>query len=67
VKRFTIVALALALAITVVTTYVPKLASEFTGSTTVIGLIVGAEGFLALFVGLITLLTLARWIARGSE
>jgi MFS family permease len=45
--------LALALAITVLTTYVPKLASQFTGSTTVIGLIVGAEGFLALFVPLI--------------
>jgi len=45
--------LALALAITVITTYVPKLASQFTGSTTIIGLIVGAEGFLALFVPLI--------------
>jgi Na+/melibiose symporter-like transporter len=45
--------LTLALAITVITTYVPKLASRFTGSTTVIGLIVGAEGFLALFVPLI--------------
>jgi MFS family permease len=45
--------LALALAITVITTYVPKLASQFTGSTAVIGLIVGAEGFLALFVPLI--------------
>lgn len=45
--------LTLALTITVVTTYVPKLASEFTGSTTIIGLIVGAEGFLALFVPLI--------------
>jgi len=45
--------LTLALTITVVTTYVPKLASQFTGSTTIIGLIVGAEGFLALFVPLI--------------
>ena len=45
--------LTLALAITVITTYVPKLASRFTGSTTVIGLIVGAEGFVALFVPLI--------------
>jgi MFS family permease len=45
--------LTLALTITVITTYVPKLASRFTGSTTVIGLIVGAEGFLALFVPLI--------------
>ena len=45
--------LTLALAITVVTTYVPKLASGYTGSTTVIGLIVGAEGFLALWVPLI--------------
>ncbi|HEU4572855.1 MAG TPA: hypothetical protein VFR93_09215, partial [Candidatus Limnocylindrales bacterium] len=26
-----------------------------------------AEGFLALFVALITLLALARWIARGSD
>lgn len=45
--------LVLALAITVVTTYVPKLAQQFTASATVIGLIVGAEGFLALFVPLI--------------
>ena len=45
--------LTLALTITVITTYVPKLASKFTGSTTVIGLIVGAEGFVALFVPLI--------------
>lgn len=45
--------LTLALAITVLTTYVPKLAQQYTGSTTIIGLIVGAEGFLALFVPLI--------------
>jgi MFS family permease len=45
--------LVLALAITVVTTYVPKLAQQYTSSTTIIGLIVGAEGFLALFVPLI--------------
>jgi MFS family permease len=45
--------LGFALAITVITTYVPKLASQFTGSTAVIGLIVGAEGFLALFVPLV--------------
>ncbi|HKN94303.1 MAG TPA: MFS transporter [Thermoleophilaceae bacterium] len=45
--------LTLALAITVVTTYVPKLASNFTSSTTIIGLIVGAEGFLALWIPLI--------------
>ena len=45
--------LTLALAITVITTYVPKLASAFTGSTTIIGLIVGAEGFLALWVPLV--------------
>jgi MFS family permease len=45
--------LTLALCITVVTTYVPKLATRFTSSTTVIGLIVGAEGFLALFLPLV--------------
>ncbi len=43
----------LALSITVVTTYLPKLAHEFTGSTTVIGLIVGGEGLLALWVPLV--------------
>jgi MFS family permease len=45
--------LTLALGITVVTTYVPKLAQQFTSDTTIIGLIVGGEGFLALFVPLI--------------
>jgi MFS family permease len=40
----------LALAITAVTTYVPLLAQQFTSSTTVIGLVIGAEGFVALIV-----------------
>jgi MFS family permease len=40
----------LALAITAVTTYVPLLAQQFTSSTTVIGVVIGAEGLVALFV-----------------
>jgi MFS family permease len=43
---------ALALAITGVTTYVPLLAKRFTGSTTVIGVVIGLEGAIALFVPL---------------
>lgn len=46
-------ALVLALAITVVTAYLPVVARSFTGSTTVIGLIVGSEGLIALVVPLI--------------
>lgn len=45
--------LGLALAITVVSTYLPLIARQFTGSTTVIGLIIGAEGMLALFLPLV--------------
>jgi MFS family permease len=40
----------LALAITAVTTYVPLLARQFTGSTVVIGVVIGAEGAVALIV-----------------
>jgi MFS family permease len=43
---------ALALSITAITTYVPLLAERFTGSTSVIGLIIGAEGLVALVVPL---------------
>jgi MFS family permease len=43
----------LALAITVVTTYVPLLAKQFTSSTTVIGLVIAAEGLVALVVPLV--------------
>jgi Na+/melibiose symporter-like transporter len=43
----------LALAITVVSTYLPVVAKGFTGSTTVIGVLIGAEGLLALFVPLL--------------
>lgn len=42
----------LALAITAVTTYVPLLARQFTSSTTVIGVVIGAEGLVALVVPL---------------
>jgi MFS family permease len=42
----------LALSITAVTTYVPLLAEQFTSSTTVIGVIIAAEGLVALFVPL---------------
>jgi MFS family permease len=45
--------LGLALATTTVTTYLPVVASGFTGSTTVIGLIIGAEGLLALWLPLL--------------
>jgi MFS family permease len=40
--------LGLALATTVVTTYLPLIAKRFTGSTAIIGLIIGIEGVLAL-------------------
>ncbi len=43
----------LALATTVVTTYLPVLARQFTGSTAVIGLIIGAEGVMALWLPLV--------------
>ncbi len=43
----------LALAITAVTTYVPLLARRFTSSTAVIGLLIGAEGLVALVVPLV--------------
>lgn len=43
----------LALSITIVSTYLPKVARQFTSSTTVIGLIVGAEGLMALWLPLV--------------
>src|SRR4051794_17563542 len=43
----------LALSITVVSTYLPVVAKSFTGSTAVIGLLIGVEGLLALFVPLL--------------
>jgi Na+/melibiose symporter-like transporter len=43
----------LALSITVVSTYLPVVAKSFTGSTVVIGLVIGAEGVFALFVPLL--------------
>lgn len=45
--------LALALAVTVVTTYLPVIANEFVGSTVVIGVIVGLEGIVALWLPLV--------------
>jgi MFS family permease len=44
---------ALALAVTVVTTYLPVVAREFVGSTIVIGVIVGLEGIVALWLPLV--------------
>jgi MFS family permease len=44
---------ALALAVTVVTTYLPVVAREFVGSTVVIGVIVGLEGVVALWLPLV--------------
>jgi MFS family permease len=45
--------LALALASTVVTTYSPVVASDFVGSTAVIGVIIGLEGLVALWLPLV--------------
>lgn len=45
--------LGLALSITAVTTYVPLLARQFTSSTVVIGVVIGAEGAVALVVPLV--------------
>lgn len=46
--------LGLALAITVVSTYLPVLAEDLGSSTTIIGLIIGGEGLMALFLPLVT-------------
>jgi MFS family permease len=43
----------LALGITTVTTYLPKLAADFAASTIVIGVMIGGEGLMALFVPLL--------------
>ena len=43
----------LSLAVTVVTTYLPSVAQRFVGSTAVIGLIIGVEGLLALWLPLV--------------
>jgi MFS family permease len=45
--------MALALAATVVTTYLPVVARDFVGSTVVIGLIIGVEGLIALWLPLV--------------
>src|SRR5918911_4483307 len=45
--------LALALVVTMVTTYLPVVARSFVGSTVVIGVIVGIEGLLALWLPLV--------------
>jgi MFS family permease len=45
--------LALALAVTVVTTYLPAVAHEFVGSNVVIGVIIGFEGLIALWLPLV--------------
>src|SRR5918911_1462936 len=45
--------LALALAVTMVTTYLPVVARSFIGSSVVIGVIVGIEGLLALWLPLV--------------
>jgi MFS family permease len=58
----------LALAITVLSTYVPTVASRMTGSTTIIGLIVGGEGLgavvLPIFVGAWSDRLRTRWGGR---
>jgi MFS family permease len=45
--------LALALAVTVVTTYLPVVAKGFVGSTLIVGLIIGVEGLLAIWLPLV--------------
>src|SRR5919108_605250 len=45
--------LVLALVVTLVTTYLPVVAQQFAGSTIVIGLIVGVEGLVALWLPLL--------------
>lgn len=45
--------LALALAITTVSTYLPVVADRFTGSSTIVGLLIATEGVLALFLPLV--------------
>src|SRR4051794_4408333 len=45
--------LGLALSITVVSTYLPKVAQQFTSSTVAIGAVVGGEGIMALWVPLV--------------
>src|SRR4051794_8844351 len=44
---------ALALSVTMVTSYLPVVARQFTPSTIVIGIIIGGEGLLATFVPLV--------------
>jgi MFS family permease len=44
---------ALALAVTIVTTYLPVVAKDFIGSSLVIGLIIGIEGMLAIWLPLV--------------
>jgi MFS family permease len=44
---------ALALAITTVSTYLPVLAEDFSDSTIVIGLLIGGEGLIALWLPLV--------------
>ena len=44
---------ALALAITTVSTYLPVLASKFSSSTIVIGLLIGGEGLMAVWLPLV--------------
>lgn len=46
-------AFGLALSTTVVTTYLPVMAKDFTGSTIIIGLIIGTEGLLAMVLPLL--------------
>lgn len=43
----------LALSITVVTTYLPLIAQEFTSSSIVVGVLIGSEGLMALFLPLV--------------
>ena len=49
----------LALCLTVLSTYLPVLARRFTSSTTVIGMLVGGEGLIAVLVPI--------WVGRLSD
>jgi MFS family permease len=59
--------LAMAFSTTAVSTYLPVLARRFTGSATVIGVIIAGEGLMALFVPLLSGAWSDRFRARGGS
>lgn len=59
--------LAIAFSTTAVSTYLPVLARRFTGSATVIGVIIAGEGLMALFVPLLSGAWSDRFRAKGGS